>query len=177
MATTRRPATPSPTPRRPLRKVPLALPVPTELGPRRPDSRRRAIVTSLVVVAVIVVIAVFHGQADEQLPVSCTTPALAVPSTSLIAGRPFVAAITGPASGAYVLALDATSVTVVGGQDVAEPADAVVLLHLATLPGCRQGGEVGLPASVRFGHHQLGLFRTGAGGRPTALQTVALKIS
>ncbi len=160
-----------------MRKIPLGLPVPTQLGARRPDSRRRAVLTSLLVVVVVVVLVVFRGQADQQLPVSCTTPALAVPSTDLIAGRPFIAAITGPASGAYVLALDATTVTVVGGQDVAAPSDARILLHLASLAGCRQGGDVGLPAAVGPGHHVLGLFRTGVGGRPTALQTVTLEIS
>jgi hypothetical protein len=132
---------------------------------------------SLLVLVVVVVLVIFRGQADQQLPVSCTTPALSVPSTDLVAGRPFVAAITGPSSGHYVLALDATSVTVVDGQDMTVPSTARVLLHLTSLPGCRQGGDVGLPASIRQGRHVLGLFRTGAGGRATALQTVSLEIS
>jgi hypothetical protein len=92
------------------------------------------------------------------LTTSCTTPAIALSSTSTGGGNGISYSITGPASGTYVVAVDAAAVTVQGDGVVATPKGAFGASIHQGLNGCRATGT--LP-TLAIGPHSVVLFRDG----------------
>ncbi len=125
--------------------------------PGRP-SRRALIILTVVVAAVIAIVSLRHepSRAPELLR-SCTTPAIAV-SEPAGGGPVGQFAITGPAAGTYVVAVDAKTVTVHGDSADATPAGAVAVAIRRGLSGCASSGP--LP-DVSPGAHEVQLFRDG----------------
>ena len=108
----------------------------------------------------IVVIALRNDSSSgPALAKSCTTPAVALSSSSTGSGRGIDYAITGPASGEYVITVDATSVTVQGDKVTVSPQAGFAVAARRGLPKC---GASGTLPKLSAGPHQVQLFRDGA---------------
>jgi hypothetical protein len=92
------------------------------------------------------------------LTTSCTTPAIALSTGSTGNGTNLEYAITGPASGTYVLAVDATSVLVEGKGITTSPQGSFGVSLRQGLKGCAAHSH--LP-NLPDGPHVLTLFRDG----------------
>lgn len=98
------------------------------------------------------------GRSGPALTTSCTTPAIALSSTSTGGGNGVSYSITGPSNGTYVVAVDAATVTVRGDGVVATPKGAFGASIHQGLKGCAASGT--LP-TLATGPHTVLLFRDG----------------
>jgi hypothetical protein len=97
-----------------------------------------------------------------KLAISCTSPALAISTGSVIRGHPLYYAITGPdrdvvvAIDAQALAPDLSATPLTGGQQ------AQVIRPATHLSGCKGKGVLGV--QVPPGHHTVSVFPASGGG-------------
>lgn len=98
------------------------------------------------------------GRKGPALATSCTTPAIALSSAATGGGNGISYAITGPADGTYIVAVDATTVTVRGDGVVATPKGAFGASIHQGLKGCAANGT--LP-TLAAGPHTVLLFKDG----------------
>jgi hypothetical protein len=121
----------------------------------------------VVLVAVILVVALRHDSpAGPAIAKSCTTPAVALSSSSTGNGRGIDYAITGPATGLYVVTVDATSVSTQGDNVTVGPRGAIAIAEHRGLPKC---GASGTLPTLAEGPHQVELFRDGTLAAKVAL--------
>jgi hypothetical protein len=93
------------------------------------------------------------------LTTSCTTPAIALNSATTGDGTSLAYSITGPKTGTYVIAVDATTVTIKGSAaEVTPSGGAAVAIHQG-LGSCTAHGN--LP-DLPSGAHEVELFRDGS---------------
>jgi hypothetical protein len=118
-----------------------------------------------------------HATGPAPFAKSCTTPAFELSTTQVRPGQSVSARVTGPVGEAYLLALDATTVTARTGSVVLVPPTAPDLLAAATLPGCEQTTGFLIPATTAPGQHRVGLFRTRPGDSGGPVQTVTITVS
>jgi hypothetical protein len=105
-----------------------------------------------------VVLTLHSGRSGPTLATSCTTPGIALSSVTTGGGNAISYAITGPAEGTYVVAVDATTVTVQGDGVIATPKGAFGASIHQGLKGCAANGT--LP-TLATGPHTVLLFRDG----------------
>lgn len=98
------------------------------------------------------------GRKGPALATSCTTPAIALGSAATGGGNGISYAITGPVDGTYIVAVDATTVTVQGDGVVATPKGAFGASIHQGLKGCAANGT--LP-TLAAGPHTVLLFKDG----------------
>ncbi len=122
------------------------------------DSRRTVIAGAVIVIALVLVLALHTSSSGPPLATNCTTPAIALDSSSTGSGRSIEYAITGPRSGTYVIAVDATAVTVQGRNVTVSPHGGLAVAVHQGLSSCKAHGT--LPALAE-GSHQVELFRDG----------------
>lgn len=113
----------------------------------------------MIFLAVVLVIALRHNSpSGPAIAKSCTTPAVALSSSSTGSGRGIDYAITGPTAGQYVITVDATSVSVRGENVSVSPRGAIAIAVHQGLPKC---GASGTLPTLPDGPHQVELFRDG----------------
>ncbi len=122
---------------------------------------RRVIGTLVTLGALVVLLFALHNNTTSgpALPTSCTTPAVALSSTSTGDGSGIEYTITGPKTGTYVVAVDAATVTIKGSAADVTPGRAVAVSIHSGLGSCAAHGT--LP-DLTSGAHEVELFRNGA---------------
>ncbi len=119
-----------------------------------------------MVVVVVLVLALHQSSSGPPLATNCTTPAIALSSSSTGTGQGIDYAITGPQTGTYVIAVDANSAAVHGRDVTVTPHGAFAVAIHAGLGSCKAHGT--LPA-LAAGSHQVVLFRDGVLAAKAAL--------
>jgi hypothetical protein len=114
-----------------------------------------------VLVIFVALLATLHNKSSNgpSLTRSCTTPAIALGSTTTGTGRNIGYTITGPATGTYVITVDADTATAHGRTADVTPSGAIAVAIHQGLDSCAAGGT--LP-DLASGPHQVELFRDGA---------------
>ena len=121
---------------------------------------RRVIATLVVVGALLVVVLALHTPTTRgpALAKSCTRPAIALSASSTGDGTGIQYAITGPRTGTYVVAVDATTATVKGSSADVTPKNGFAVAIHDGLSSCTAHNT--LPA-LTSGSHDVELFRDG----------------
>jgi multisubunit Na+/H+ antiporter MnhF subunit len=122
------------------------------------DSKRTVVAIAVIVIALVLVFALHQSSSGPSLTTSCSTPAIALDSSSTGTGRGIDYAITGPKTGTYVIAVDATSVAVHGSTVTISPRQGFAVAVHQGLGSCKAHGT--LP-TLTSGAHQVELFRDG----------------
>jgi hypothetical protein len=112
----------------------------------------------LIVIVVGGIVFSFGGTSNSspRLATSCTTPAAAVGDVNGSSDLRY--SITGPASGTYIVAIDAVAAKVVGDGVDLTPKSATAVAIKKGLKDCK--GDGALPSDVGTGH-QLVILRDG----------------
>ena len=121
---------------------------------------RRVIGVLVTLGALLVLLVALHNNTTSgpALPTSCTTPAVALSSTTTGDGTGIEYTVTGPKLGTYVIAVDAATVTVKGSAADVTPKSAVAVSIHRGLGSCTAHGT--LP-DLSSGTHDVQLFRDG----------------
>jgi hypothetical protein len=122
---------------------------------------RRVIAALVALGALLTLLLALHTSktTGPALAKSCTTPAIALSSSSTGDGTGIEYSITGPKTGTYVIAVDAATVTVKGSAADVTPGKAVAVAIHKGLGSCAAHGT--LP-DLTSGTHEVELFREGA---------------
>lgn len=123
----------------------------------------------------LVVLALLHpGGKDVPIGASCTTPAIALASDTVVAGDPLDYRLTGPDGASYVVTLDGAPVrgdagsTVSYTQTTAGPA---LQLQQCVSP------TLVIAAPAGNGPHELALLRLASDGTPTRVATTTFTVT
>ena len=119
---------------------------------------RRTLIVLLIVIVVGGIVLSLDGTSSNspRLATSCITPAAAVADVNGSSDPRY--SITGPASGTYLVTIDAVTAKVVGDGVDLTPKNATAVAIKKGLEGCK--GDGALPSDVGPGH-QLVIFRDG----------------
>ncbi len=130
---------------------------------------RRVIGTLLTLAALVVLLVALHNNTTSgpALPTSCTTPAVALSSTTTGDGTGIEYTVTGPKAGTYVIAVDAATVSVKGSTADVTPSSAIAVSIHNGLSSCTAHGT--LP-DLTSGAHEVELFRDGSVVAKSALR-------
>jgi hypothetical protein len=114
----------------------------------------------VVLGALLTLLLALHKSTTTGPPLArnCATPAIALSSSRAGDGTGIEYSITGPKAGVYVIAVDASSVTVKGSGADVTPANAVAVAIHNGLGSCTAQGT--LP-DLTSGAHDVELFRDG----------------
>jgi hypothetical protein len=131
------------------------------VGAKMPSGPTHRVLIALLVLGVgLTLLVALHRPAAKgpAVATSCTIPAIVLGPVGTGSRDSISYAITGPSTGTYVVAVDASSVRVRGdGADVT-PAGAIAITIHQGLSGCAANGT--LP-TLQAGAHDLELFRDG----------------
>jgi hypothetical protein len=121
--------------------------------------------------------------ASNPLPTSCTTPAVALGSSTVDPGDTLAVIVVGPPDVTYTVYLDVAAVRLgadgkpVGVTDAGKSTEQTqLLISAATLPGCRAEGSPVLNGQIKPGQHQVTLLRHNADGSQTLVASTPLTI-
>ena len=120
----------------------------------------KALLVLLIAGIVVAIVIALHHPAKKGPPLakSCTAAGIALSTAEVGNGNNIDYSITGPATGTYVLGVDATAITVHGDGVTATPKAAFGAAIWRGLKGCTASGTLPtLPA----GGHDVVLFRDG----------------
>lgn len=162
------------------------LPPPEDPGHKglyRPN--RRVLYGLLVLLGLLAVgrVALSSGHAADPLPTSCTTPGVALQSSTVDPGDTLSVIVVGPPTATYAVYLDVAAVRLgsdgrpVGVTDAGRPAEQTqLLISPSTLPGCRAEGSPILNGQIKPGPHRVTLLRQNPDGTQTLVASTPLTI-
>jgi hypothetical protein len=162
------------------------LPPPEDPGHKglyRPN--RRVLYGLLVVLGLLAVgrALLSSGHASNPLPTSCTTPALALRSSTVDPGDTLAVIVVGPPEVTYTVYLDVAAVRLgADGKPVGVPEPGAtneqtqLLISASTLPGCRAEGSPVLNRQIKPGPHRVTLLRHNPDDTQTLVASTPLTI-